>query len=180
MIKVSSKGHDLLVSHDGEIYSTDRQSSYTRQRNGKAQEFTTTFKSKKLSKYIAKNGYYEVASMHNGVRKKHLVHRLVGKALVEGYSEELTINHIDGNKLNNNPSNLEWVSLADNTKHEWSSGLVNLRGDNNPNRKLSSKQVLYIRKTLQKGISCNTLSIIAGVCPSTIYLIRDGKRWREI
>lgn len=40
----------------------------------------------------------------------YLVSRLVAMAWVEGYQEGLTVNHIDGNPLNNCSSNLEWVT----------------------------------------------------------------------
>ena len=45
-------------------------------------------------------GYFEVASQHNGVRTKELVHRLIGMMFVHGYAEGLTINHINGIKIN--------------------------------------------------------------------------------
>jgi len=101
-------------------------------------------------------------------------------AFVEGYEEGLTINHIDGNKHNNHPSNLEWISLAQNTKHEWQTGLVNLRADNAPGKKLTSKRVLYIRKLLNLGISAHTISVVADVSCSTICLIQKGKRWASV
>jgi hypothetical protein len=73
---------------------------------------------------------------------------------------------------------LEWVTSEQNTKHEWETGLVDLRGEKQPNHKLTQKQVIHIRKALRQGISANSLSIIANVNPSTIYLIEKGKRWR--
>jgi len=39
-----------------------------------------------LSQCIAKNGYKEIALCENGKRIKHLVHRLIGMAFVEGYN----------------------------------------------------------------------------------------------
>lgn len=51
------------------------------------------------------------------------VARLVGFAFVEGHSEESnTINHIDGNRLNNDASNLEWVSQSVNNKKAYDMG----------------------------------------------------------
>jgi hypothetical protein len=35
-----------------------------------------------------------------------------------------TANHIDGNKLNNHISNLEWVTRSENTKHAYKLGLM--------------------------------------------------------
>lgn len=42
---------------------------------------------------------------------------------VDGYKEGLVVNHKDGNKLNNNASNLEWVTSSYNNKHAFDIGL---------------------------------------------------------
>lgn len=118
--------------------------------------------------------------MVNGKRVKALVHRLVGIAFVPGADEGLSINHLNGIKTDNRPENLEWVSLADNTKHQWRTGLVDLRGDKHPKRKLSSTQVRYMRKLLNAGVSANSLAIIAGVSPRLIGMIQAGTRWRDL
>lgn len=133
-----------------------------------------------LAPWIGRSGYLTVAIMIGGVRKKYVVHRLIGKAFVPGYADDLTINHIDGNKMSNLPSNLEWITLSDNTRHEWRTGLCNTRGEKQPNRKLSLKKVLAIRKALKLGVPANALATIAGVSQSLIALIRDGKRWAEL
>jgi hypothetical protein len=99
---------------------------------------------------------------------------------VHGYRPHLTVNHINGIKTDNRPENLEWVTLAQNTKHEWETGLVDLRGEKQPNHKLTQRQVMHIRKALRLGVPANSLSIIANVSPSTIYFIEKGKRWASI
>lgn len=109
-----------------------------------------------------------------------LVHRLVGMAFVPGYEDGLTINHINGIKTDNRPENLEWVSLARNTQHQWETGLVDLRGEGQPGHKLTSKQVVYIRRLLAQGVPAHTLAVIAGVSDSLMALIRDGKRWAHL
>nr|WP_246177121.1 HNH endonuclease [Lactococcus hircilactis] len=53
----------------------------------------------------------------DGVRKKIGIHQLVANEFVKKHSENLVINHIDENKTNNIYSNLEWVSVKDNTNH---------------------------------------------------------------
>ena len=59
--------------------------------------------------------------------KAFQVSRLVGHAFVNGYSEEKnTINHIDGDFLNNKASNLEWVSQAENNLHAYRSNKRNI------------------------------------------------------
>lgn len=65
-----------------------------------------------------RNRYY--ISM-NG--KNLQVSRLVGFTFVDGHSEENnTIDHLDGNPLNNRADNLEWVSQAENNKRAYDNG----------------------------------------------------------
>ena len=69
-------------------------------------------------------GYLKVQLWSNNIGRVHLIHRLVAIAFVEG-DHALTVNHIDGNKLNNSPDNLEWITKADNTRHQHETGLMN-------------------------------------------------------
>lgn len=177
---VESKGMVWIVTESGGIRSPAHSSEYVRERNGKQQKFTSHFTEKTLSPYVAKNGYLEVSMLRNGKRVKHLVHRLIGLAFVDGYEFGLTINHIDGNKTNNDPNNLEWVSLSKNTIHQWETGLVDLRGEKNPSSILTSKRVVYIRKLIRMGVSLHTIAIVSGMSNSTISLIASGKRWGSV
>lgn len=59
----------------------------------------------------------------NGESKTFLVARLVAMTWVDGYKNGFTVNHIDGNSENNNISNLEWVSLAENINKGFDDGL---------------------------------------------------------
>jgi hypothetical protein len=53
----------------------------------------------------------------NGVKKDFKVHRLVAKAFVSNPQNYNTINHLDGNPLNNKACNLEWCSQKHNVQH---------------------------------------------------------------
>lgn len=176
---ITDKGVSWIVCADGSIYTPERTSKITRDRNGEPETFSVTYKQKLAKPWIQK-GYKLVSVSINNKRVKFFVHRLVAMAFVDGYSPELSVNHINGDKLDNRPENLEWITLAENTKHQWKTGLVDLRGENSPTHKLSQNQVIHIRKALRAGVSANSLSIIAGVDPSTIYLIEKGKRWKHL
>lgn len=64
-----------------------------------------------------------VSLWKTGKSKDLLVSRLVAMTFVEGFADGLTVNHIDGNFLNNRASNLEWVSLGDNIRKGFRTGL---------------------------------------------------------
>ena len=67
------------------------------------------------------NRVYMRLTDDEGISRNLIVARLVAFAFVDGYSEERnTVNHKDGNPLNNNASNLEWMSQAENNQHAFS------------------------------------------------------------
>ena len=179
-IRIIEKNVSWLVYEDGSIWNEARIRTTIRIRNGVQQVFTSYLPSVKLSPFLSKNGYLVVSTLKNGKRPKVFVHRLIAMCFVHGYKPHLTVNHINGIKTDNRPENLEWVTLSQNSKHEWETGLVNLRGENQPTHKLTQRQVIHIRKALRLGVPANSLSIIANVSPSTIYLIEKGKRWANI
>ena len=59
------------------------------------------------------------------VTRSYKLHRLVALAFIpcEGDYRRLTVNHIDGNKLNNHADNLEWCDVYTNSHHARVTGL---------------------------------------------------------
>lgn len=73
---------------------------------------------------------YIQVSFRNGNNKiNHQLHRIVAQLFVPNPESKSIVNHIDGNKDNNNSDNLEWVTKSENTKHAHDNGLIkkNLR-----------------------------------------------------
>ena len=99
-------------------------------------------KEKELKPELSAWGYYRIGLFVDGVKKKYAVHRLVAKAFCPGEKEGLQVNHIDGNKQNNNASNLEWVTASENQRHAYRTGLK----DKKINNPLSSKKVAQYTK----------------------------------
>lgn len=89
---------------------------------------------KEISQYSDKDGY-KLATVKKLKLTKNgqvRVHRLV--ALFWLGSSELEVNHIDGNKENNNVSNLEYVTSCENSRHAVNIGLIST-GKNHHNTK---------------------------------------------
>ena len=64
---------------------------------------------------------------HKGYRKNYRIHRLVAKYFVENPYIKPYVNHIDGNKHNNNSINLEWVTAKENIQHAYINNLITIR-----------------------------------------------------
>lgn len=64
-----------------------------------------------------------VSLWKDGKSKDWLVARLVAITFLGYPPEGFTVNHKDGNRLNNSLDNLEWLSLADNIRHAFDTGL---------------------------------------------------------
>ncbi len=67
------------------------------------------------------SGYLEVVLCKNKIHKHLLVHRLVAQAFIENSNNKKEVNHIDGDKQNNNVINLEWVTRSENELHSYQS-----------------------------------------------------------
>lgn len=74
---------------------------------------------KYLKGQIGKNGYISFnITLPSGKKKRLYAHRLVGlNYLPKPIKNKNQINHIDGNKLNNHFTNLEWATASENQQH---------------------------------------------------------------
>lgn len=68
-------------------------------------------------------GDLRVSLWKDGKEETKLVSRLVALAWCPGFVDGLTVNHKDGNYLNNTPKNLEWITRGENIRHGFNSGL---------------------------------------------------------
>jgi hypothetical protein len=80
-------------------------------------------RSKRLLKPALVAGYPQVIFSISRSLYMRKVHRLVAETFVPGWFDGAQINHIDGDKLNNHESNLEWVTGSENAKHAHRLGL---------------------------------------------------------
>lgn len=90
------------------------------------------FTNKFLKGEITKQGYLQYTLFVNSKPKRIKAHQLVASAFIQKpLSEEaLIVNHIDGNKLNNHYTNLEWTTYYGNNLHAREYGLNNISKSN--------------------------------------------------
>ncbi len=130
---------------------------------------------KELHPQVTEDGYLKVSLTKDSVSKKFYVHRLVALHFIENPSNLPQVNHIDGNKFNNDVSNLEWCTKEQNQEHAVINSLMQ-HGEARPNAKLTEKDVLEIYQL--KGIlSAKEIGERYNVSKNTVNLILRGKKW---
>lgn len=132
-----------------------------------------------LSFQYDKNGYVKV-QMRSTDNKSHRysVHRLVLENFkpVENM-ENLQVNHIDGDKKNNNLTNLEWTTSEENIRHAIDN---NLRATINGASKLTPEQVIEIYRRATNGERNIDLGKEFNIHPDQVGRIKNKKAWKEI
>ena len=125
-----------------------------------------------LKEFPDKNGYIKVSLKD----RNYSLHRIIALVYCDGFKEGLTVNHKDGNKSNNNPSNLEWLTIGDNIRHAFDTGL---HGPNH-NRIHNENTVINVCRLLQDGLRPTDISKMTGVLRETISEIKLGNIYKEI
>lgn len=83
-------------------------------------------------------GYLTIGLSKNNKNKRFKVHRIVAKTFLINNNNYEQVNHMDGDKHNNNVNNLEWCDRSYNMKHAYRNNLLKTRKviqlDKNGNR----------------------------------------------
>lgn len=122
---------------------------------------------KPMALYTRKDGYQTAKT---GEQK--LVHRLVASAYL-GDIAGFTINHIDGNKSNNNVKNLEIVSVKVNVQHSWDTGLSK-KGDLHGKCTHKKDKLISALSEIKGGASVNSTSKKFGISQSYLNKVKNG------
>lgn len=115
------KGFDgkYKISNFGEVMSID---------------YGKTKKSKLLTPKQHHTGYLLVRLCYGDGRmpKNRTIHSLVAEAFIPNPENKRCVNHKDGNKTNNNVTNLEWNTHKENCQHAIKTGLRDPHKNNHP------------------------------------------------
>ena len=92
----------------------------------------------------SKRGYLHVTFTRDGKRYDYRVHRLVAITYLDNHENKEQVNHIDGDKLNNYLSNLEWVTPEENIEHAKKYNLFKVTCKTPPIRTKDGPQIAYV------------------------------------
>lgn len=133
-----------------------------------------------LRQELAINGYYRIRhiKLEDGTKKNFRVHRAVACTFIPNPDNKTDVNHIDGNKLNNNVNNLEWLSHSDNISHSYT-----INKQRKSNTRLTLEQIQWIRENYIKGdrvFGCYGIGRTLDVDPKTVRNVIQNKTYKKL
>jgi 3,4-dihydroxy-2-butanone 4-phosphate synthase len=145
---------------------------------------------KPVKSWVSKtHGYCCTILMRNNTKTNFRLHRLVAFHFVRNLfpSINVTVNHIDGNKLNNIATNLEWCSQSVNQKHAYKLKLqVPIKGIANTRTRIKDINVIHTickliaeKKTNKEIESVVDLTAISSIC-SFIHRLKTKKVFKDV
>lgn len=138
---------------------------------------STTLKIK--SQYIGGTGYYMISISKNSKSKPFRVHRLKAITFIPNPKNKPCINHRDGNKLNNDLSNLEWCTHKENMSHAFRTGLANNTGEKNGMSKINKAIAAEIKSRLPIE-SQQKIADSLNISRSLVQGISNGRLWKHV
>jgi hypothetical protein len=100
-----------------------------------------------LKGVLTKTGYFLVSF---DSKKRKFIHQAVAEAFLGKTEYKMTVNHKDGNKLNNKLENLEWNTYKQNNDHARATGLNKQHGVNCNLAKHSDQFINAVRNVYAK------------------------------
>ncbi|MBJ8023712.1 HNH endonuclease [Bacillus cereus] len=131
-------------------------------------------KQQKVGKYL------KVGICHEGKMSKQFIHRMVAEVYHLNPKGLPVVNHLDGNKLNNHVSNLEWCTQGDNQKHSYKLGLRDMRGSKHHRSIFTEEDVQEIRLLRTEGSSYKELASRYACSETAIRDIVKRRRWAHV
>lgn len=120
-----------------------------------------------LKPRLHNNGYLRVMLSVNGKHYDRYIHRLEAIEFLDNPNNYGEINHIDGDKTNNNLGNIEWCNRSYNNKHAYQNGLRVVKGCYGNKKKVAQvslveNSIINIFNSIKEAalsVSCNQCMI---------------------
>lgn len=126
-------------------------------------------------------GYRQVGLWLDGKRVTRRVHRLVAVAFIgPSPTAEHVINHKDGVRSNNLPSNLEWVLQKENVRHAIDVLGKHWRGEASAACTTTEDQVRRVKGLIRSGVNDCAIARMEGRTRSFVRSIRTGNTWGHL
>ena len=130
-------------------------------------------------------GYPSYRESINNKKCRVYVHRKVAETYIPNPKNKPCVNHLDGNKENNDVSNLEWVTHKENSQHASKMGLNDYQRtrktkNNVSARKITMTQANEIRSKYVSGSRAHGVRALGreyGVTTTAIRDILKGKTY---
>lgn len=119
-------------------------------------------------------GYPMVALYHDGVKRVYSVHSLVAEVFIGKRKDNDVVCHKNDIKTDNRLENLEYGSRSYNSRQAVSNGKMAF-GENHKSAKLTTAEVLEIRKLHQQGLTHKAIADIFNTSRHTISSIVNGR-----
>lgn len=130
---------------------------------------------------LTHKGYHKIFLYNKEHKTQRFVHRLVAEAFIPNPENKPCVNHIDGNKTNNNVENLEWCTVQENNGHAKRLKLYKpLMGQDHANSKVTDSDVLEIRRLHSEGNTCKSIAPNFGLHKTTVQRIVNKETWRHM
>lgn len=162
------------------IYSKIKPNLYAIEEDGRVY---SKYTKKYMKTSIDKDGYSTISLKNDRNGYSHFgIHRLLMIAFCPCENmEELQVNHIDGNKNNNNLSNLEWCTCQQNLIHARKNGLLDTVGEKHGKSRITEKEAKKIIELYKQGLAPK--EIIVQVPNSTKNIINSiihNRTWKHL
>lgn len=131
-------------------------------------------RTKIISMCIGSSGYPTVKVWDGEKNRTKSLHQLVALTYLGECPEGYQVNHIDGDKMNNDPSNLEYVTRQDNIRHSFA------ELDRDISSKLSEEDVINIRKAAkERTLTVKEIVKKFNISVGTYYNIKNKVTWKN-
>jgi hypothetical protein len=136
-------------------------------------------KTPKILKPGLSHGYWTIVICIDKKRHTASIHRLLAEHFILNPHNHKVINHIDGNRQNNELSNLEWCTYSQNSQHGIDF-LSNQHGSKHHKAKFSEIDILKILiMRYQKGMSAYEIASHMNATGPAIVNICAGRRYKK-